>query len=241
MKLITVIKTSMVAVLIVLVFYGLFIYGYPDFFYKLFYKIQKDIGRWTIEISNFFGVNPLIVTSLILFSVVTIILDRMKRLLTPISRYIFKYSRYILKSDSRIYALKRMKEEELRDVAISLVYLKHFKNKNKFIKFLLLRFSGTAGIISYIYGDTDFIFLAIIAIVLFCLIESREIVIGHRIRNGWFGTTNAEARDMIIFLIENADNIDFTDSNGKIRRALLPESSEASDSACAAVGGKVPA
>jgi hypothetical protein len=46
---------------------------------------------------------------------------------------------------------------------------------------------------------------------------------------GLFGTNRTEARELIDFIIKNSDNLDFTDSNGNLRRALLPEAKDAAE------------
>ncbi|MCW5206390.1 hypothetical protein VU08_05610, partial [Desulfobulbus sp. F5] len=46
---------------------------------------------------------------------------------------------------------------------------------------------------------------------------------------GLFGTNRTEARELIDFIIKNSENLDFTDSNGNLRRALLPEAKDATE------------
>jgi hypothetical protein len=48
-------------------------------------------------------------------------------------------------------------------------------------------------------------------------------ILAYRIQKGLFGTNRTEARALIEFIIKHSEDIDFTDSNGKLRRVLLPE------------------
>ena len=59
---------------------------------------------------------------------------------------------------------------------------------------------------------------------LLSLLIVKEVLIEYRIKKGIFGTNRTEARALIEFIIKNSEDIDFTDSNGNLRRALLPES-----------------
>ncbi len=61
------------------------------------------------------------------------------------------------------------------------------------------------------------------------LLIARELLAEYRIRKGLFGTNRTEARELIDFIIKNSDNLDFTDSNGNLRRALLPEAKDAAE------------
>ncbi|MGX9726058.1 MAG: hypothetical protein ACTFAK_01685 [Candidatus Electronema sp. VV] len=65
------------------------------------------------------------------------------------------------------------------------------------------------------------------SIVFLIILTVKELLTKYRIRKGLFGTNRAEARELIDFIIKNSDNLDFTDSNGNLRRALLPEEKDA--------------
>lgn len=152
--------------------------------------------------------------------------------------YAFNTIKFI---NSLVFFRIENKGDQLREFAISLIYLKHLKKKHRPLKFILLIFSVTLATFASKYGNNDLISLVIVAILLFVLIELKEVIIEYRIHKGWFGTTCTEARDMINFLIENAADIDFTDTNGKPRRTLFPEEPKVSDASCDVVHGEVPA
>lgn len=60
-------------------------------------------------------------------------------------------------------------------------------------------------------------------LVFLTLLIIKEQLLEYRIRKGIFGTNRTEAKALIEFLIKNSEDIDFTDSNGNIRRVLLPK------------------
>ena len=75
------------------------------------------------------------------------------------------------------------------------------------------------------FPDLDLLNLAAISIAFLGLIALKELLIAYRIRKGLFGTNRTEARNLINFIVKNSSDIDFTDSDGKLRRVLLPEES----------------
>jgi hypothetical protein len=66
----------------------------------------------------------------------------------------------------------------------------------------------------------------------------KEFLLTYRIQKGLFGTNRTEARELIDFIIKNSDNLDFTDSNGNLRRALLPEAKDAAEERIPGIWGE---
>lgn len=88
----------------------------------------------------------------------------------------------------------------------------------------LVFFGVALGLLNYYYPQWDLLKFSIICIVTLGLIILKESIVEFRIKKGWFGTNKIEAKALIDFLVNNSDDIDFTDGNGKLKRTLFPES-----------------
>lgn len=112
-----------------------------------------------------------------------------------------------------------------KEMALSLTYLGKLKEQHSNIKLALLTCAAALVVLSFRFPELDLFEFATVSIAALGLLVLKEAVVEYRIRNGLFGTTRSEARDIIDFLVNNSDDIDFTDSNGNLRKALLPEES----------------
>jgi hypothetical protein len=121
------------------------------------------------------------------------------------------------------------KADTAKEVALSLTYLGHLRKRHFRVKVFLLASSAALAVLGIKFPTFDLLALASTPVAFFALILLKELVIEYRIRHGFFGTSQSEAREMIRFLIENSTDIDFTDSGGKLRRTLLPEAVPHSD------------
>ncbi|WPD22765.1 MAG: hypothetical protein SD837_21585 [Candidatus Electrothrix scaldis] len=115
-----------------------------------------------------------------------------------------------------------------KKVALSLIFLRKTHYYNQHLKIFLVIFSGIFCFLSWQFAQVDLSSLSIVLLALSSLLIIREQLIAYRIRRGLFGTNRTEARALIEFIIKNSEDIDFTDSNGNLRRALLPEAEPAS-------------
>jgi hypothetical protein len=113
-----------------------------------------------------------------------------------------------------------------KEMALSLTYLGKLKERHSYIKLALLVCAVALVGLSFRFPDLDLFEFATVSIAALGLLVLKEAVVEYRIRNGLFGTTRSEARELIDFIVENSDDIDFTDSNGNLRKALLPEDSK---------------
>lgn len=111
---------------------------------------------------------------------------------------------------------------------ISLVFFSLNKKNNQKIKFFSLFFTIILMIAQYVFCVSNYKIFFLVLIFLISLVL-REQLLEYRIRKGLFGTNRTEARELIDFIIKNSDNLDFTDSNGNLRRALLPEAKDAAE------------
>ena len=108
--------------------------------------------------------------------------------------------------------------------SISHEYLRHLK-KQYFLPKMGLFAAALCGVVGWILlQDMRLLKLAAVAFGCFVLLMIREIVVGFRVTNGYFGTTESEVRDFIQFITTHRDEIDFTDESGKRRPALVAES-----------------
>lgn len=108
-----------------------------------------------------------------------------------------------------------------KQMAISLTYLDHIKEQHLRTKVFLLLCAGLMAILNIKFPGLELMNLVTVAIVFEGLIALKELLIEFRIRKGLFGTNSTEARELINFIIQNSKDIDFTDGDGKLRRALL--------------------
>ncbi len=111
---------------------------------------------------------------------------------------------------------------------ISLMFSRDNRAENRKIKYLLLCFLVILIISQYLFMKYSYEVISVVLIFLVSLFI-KEQLLGYRIRKGLFGTNRTEARELIDFIIKNSDNLDFTDSNGNLRRALLPEAADAAE------------
>ncbi len=122
---------------------------------------------------------------------------------------------------SRLRIIK--KSNSAREEAISFAYLRHTKKRNAgpklaLIVAALLFFGVSIGI-----HDPSLQALSFFTAGTWILITLKEMAIEYRIGCGYFGTNQTEAREILRFIVDRSEDIDFNDSNGKPRCALEPE------------------
>jgi hypothetical protein len=142
---------------------------------------------------------------------------------------------YVEKLDSAEFTsedLDKIKElwqqSKVKEKRLSIEYIHFLIAKSKKNKSIILISICILFVVNFIY---QIVLLHAIFILSFLLlfISAKEKLIEYRIRKGLFGTNRTEARELIDFIIKNSDNLDFTDSNGNLRRALLPEAADAAE------------
>ncbi|MCI5177820.1 MAG: hypothetical protein D3911_00585 [Candidatus Electrothrix sp. AW3_4] len=111
----------------------------------------------------------------------------------------------------------------IKEHALSITYLNQTAKKSLKFKLILFLCSGFFFILDWKFPQINLSIISIVLLALLILLIAKELLIAYRIRKGFFGTNRTEARALIEFLIKNSEDIDFTDSNGNLRRALLPE------------------
>lgn len=131
----------------------------------------------------------------------------------------------IIKFEKLIYR----KRAKANDTSLSLIYIKQLRKNTNFVILITLGY-----IFCIFFFKKIIIYLSLKYIALFILgfnllLVKKELLIKYRIHKGLFGTNHTEARELINFIIKNSDNLDFTDSNGNLRRALLPEAKDAAE------------
>jgi hypothetical protein len=133
---------------------------------------------------------------------------------------------------------------EIRDLTLSLAYLRDLKRRSLRVRMILLMgilvFMVKAGVLN-VHAPLEMKAASVVFIFAACLglTLMMELVVEVRILMGWFGTTEWEARELLRFLIRNAADIDFFDDDGKRRRVLLPEGPEGRQSVSVGVGDGV--
>uniref|UniRef100_UPI004057006B hypothetical protein n=1 Tax=Candidatus Electronema sp. TaxID=2698783 RepID=UPI004057006B len=149
---------------------------------------------------------------------------------------VFATSAIMLYDQKKISAIREMvcmEKIKAKDISFSLKYISALKTNNKLLIFVTLwctAFLFYFKEIRYRLHMTDNLTdVTFIVLGFNLLLIARELLAEYRIRKGLFGTNRTEARELIDFIIKNSDNLDFTDSNGNLRRALLPEAKDAAE------------
>ena len=110
-----------------------------------------------------------------------------------------------------------------KELVLSLTYLRHLKRDNQRLKLILFICAGFFFGLSWKFPEMNLSVIGLMLLGLISLLIAKELLVEYRIRKGLFGTNSTEARTLIEFIIKHSEDIDFTDSNGNLRRALLPE------------------
>lgn len=126
-----------------------------------------------------------------------------------------------------------------KEVAMSLTYLGHLRRSSASTKIALALAASCSAIAHLRYPDHSLLPIALICTAVLALILLKEMIVEFRVRHGYFGTTRAEAKDLIAFMIKNAKDIDFHDDSGSLRKALLPQDKEVSGHGIALSPGQV--
>ncbi len=108
--------------------------------------------------------------------------------------------------------------------AVSIIYAKYLRKKYLKISFSLIFIAVTIELY-FIFLELSLIkhIFNLALIVCSLLLLFRLQIVTSRIQKGIFGTNKNEARELILFIINNADEIDFTNDDGRPKRAFLPE------------------
>ncbi|MCI5158992.1 MAG: hypothetical protein D3906_11275 [Candidatus Electrothrix sp. AUS1_2] len=127
-----------------------------------------------------------------------------------------------------IWYIFNPKPKVTKKTSLSIVYFQYLKRKNLKIKIVLFLCTGIFLGLNWKFPQTNLSIILFLLLALPCLLIVKELLIAYRIKKGRFGTNRTEAKALIEFIIKNSDDIDFTDSNGNLRRALFPEAKPAS-------------
>lgn len=142
-----------------------------------------------------------------------------------LSLYIFFLILYINFDRVRVLKLYLYKNasEKAKEIALSLTYLRYLKGTNWKLKLTLLVCTGIFFALNWKFPQINLSIIPLVLLGLIGLLIAKELLMEYRIRKGLFGTNRTEAKALIEFIIKNSKNIDFNDSNGNLRRALLPK------------------
>lgn len=150
--------------------------------------------------------------------------------------YYFAYAYYLKERElGRIYKrllaiTEKLRTESRAERAISVIFYKKTAASDVRVRILLIvsavafYFLSTFGPSSGLAASPLLFLLTPLG--LLALLEIRAANLRYRILHGLFGTNEYEARELINFILHNSDKIDFTDGDGKLRKALLPEKDE---------------
>ncbi len=110
----------------------------------------------------------------------------------------------------------------LKQRALSSSYYTHVNQQSVFPK-IGLNGMALCGVVTWLFlDDVRPLKMAAVAFACFVLLKAREAVIGFRVAQGYFGSTESEVRDFVKFIVAHRRDIDFTDQGGKRRPSLVP-------------------
>jgi len=132
--------------------------------------------------------------------------------------YTEQYTKHIV-----TYTVTKLKITSAKELALSFSYLRNLKRTYLKLKLVLFTCATIFLSLTWKFPQINLFEISIILLVLIGLLASKEMILAYRIQKGLFGTNRTEARALIEFIIKHSEDIDFTDSNGKLRRVLLPE------------------
>lgn len=101
--------------------------------------------------------------------------------------------------------------------------MRNRKKKSKYNSIYFISLIGIFYLVSsnFLGFNLSIIFLFILFI--FIIIISLELFIfNYRVNQGWYGSSESEAREIIDFIIKNSEDIDFTDGN-RPKSIIKPE------------------
>lgn len=107
-----------------------------------------------------------------------------------------------------------------KNLALTFSYLNFVKRNNSNARVLSVLGQLICLTVFAITSDRLFITFALILASIFFLIKLKEFVLEYRIKKGLFGNDEHEVKDLIYYIIENSDDIDFNDGDGNLRKAL---------------------
>lgn len=160
-----------------------------------------------------------VVGGAIVYYALTLLVDRFASL--PINIGLVIASPTIVGSVAMAILLSRV--STIKELALSVSYLDSVKSRNFRAKVGLIVCSALLLVTAFALPHLQLLDAAMISSGVLALIFLKEAVLKYRIRNGLFGSNRSEARDLIDFLVKNSEDIDFTDTNGRLRRVLEPE------------------
>lgn len=108
-----------------------------------------------------------------------------------------------------------------QQAALSYTYLQHLKAKNHRPKWALGLAAVGFVVAALLMGKTEVFVLSTPLLVLLIVFIAKELVLEYRVSRGFYASNAIEARDLIQFIIEQGDKLDFTDGSGLRRPALL--------------------
>lgn len=111
---------------------------------------------------------------------------------------------------------------DLLGLALSSTYLLHLRKENLPAELALGGMALLTILAALVLGIPGALSVSGACLGFLATLALRNAVIGYRVSRGLFGSTAAEARLLLRFLIKNSTTIDFDDRNGKPRAVLEP-------------------
>jgi hypothetical protein len=197
----------------------------------------EEIKKWLGEITEIFlllttlGIVVGLITNVDVLQFLVDVLPGVLSLAGLCISYFLGREFITLKGDERAPIAKAIRnlwssdKETLRSnkiqLAASVVYLSTLRRSMTWVYGVLLASVPLFPCGALITGSTTSSSLLLFPLVILILLVFREILIRYRIEAGHFGLNPVEARELINFIISNADKIDFRDSSGKTIEPLV--------------------
>ncbi|CAE6737366.1 hypothetical protein CFBP6600_13370 [Xanthomonas arboricola pv. corylina] len=111
-----------------------------------------------------------------------------------------------------------IERSEVRKAALAIAYVDHLRVKTLKVRGLLLASFAVFFCIWLLAPQYETLSLALTCLIAHLVITFYLMTLGFRVKNGYFGRSEGEARKFIKYIQENAESIDFNNGDGSGRR-----------------------
>lgn len=188
-------------------------------------KVINSIGESRTRHVAFVGSIFSIVVSVLSGIGVNIFSEKLEGYQIVIILMFFVFNIIILTTYSKISKMdiRELSENNIKKqypkLSVVGIFLQEGVNKSTFLIQVLAGSSLVYAAFSYKHTGQPSLIVLTSPIVILILIILRDRITEYRVRNGFYGSNEYEAREIIKFIISNSKNIDFTDG-GKAKKII---------------------
>lgn len=130
--------------------------------------------------------------------------------------------RMVIDKRKIISAAKKEKDKFLHEIVSKMYHIYLSRRYLKIASFVIISAFIIEIIVILVLPSSYFHFLAAVPIIYSLCLFIRLKAISLRINMGVFGTIEKEVKELILFIASHSDKYDFTDTDGKPKKAFLP-------------------